>query len=1598
MRMTTGTWAAALIAIATLFAGAISAQAADNEQIRFQGRLLDNSGTPITVTTDVEFNLYTVATAGTSVWDETHSITPSGTGVFTVLLGTQQDFTGVDFSQPLYLGVTADPVSGEPEMAPRYLLSASSFAHSAGSVGAANVADGNLTLATGNISLTSGTFTGDGSGLTNVTASSVAAGDITGTIADTSLSANVTLMGNAFNGADQLLQLDNSGNLPALDGSALTGLTTGQITGLGSLALQNANNVNISGGTIDGTTIGAGTAAAGTFTTVSVATLTATSLGGNLDLGGFDLTNGGTITATSFVGNLTGNADTATTAATATDANALQGATWDEPLAIGGTTASSGAFTTLSTSGLATLDSLGVTNGADIGLTGNTALTALASDGDYSGSVISGSLTGMPDVFGLEGTASTSVGTNTVLAVGVNGAANINQDGVNVGALGSGANSDYQNFGLFGMANGDRIDAETFSDTFAAGSSALVLLNTLNGANDWGLYVEAANNRVDGDLTVTGALNTSSGGSVGGTLNVTDLTVTNNASVGNALTANSLSVTTSATVTGSLTAADINTGQGVTEVYLMDQNVQTGDNVTFNGLTISTNGANVTGPTSLLGNTNINTSGGSVTNIGASSNTTSITGGTVTLAGNTNINPSGGSTTNIGNTGGGSVTINSGSSITLDGTNTTIQSGLTVQQASNFNSSLGVASNLNVGGSLTVAGAFNPATINTSTMTATTGNIGQLNVSSGFNINAGGSMDGTIGINAGSANATTIGNGGNVSISAANWSIDNAGNAGFGGTLGVTGAATLSSTLGVAGAVTADNGLTVNGAGVTVNGGNLALGTNNIASVAAISGTGNWSTDGNISTNPLSGGTITSDGALTVNSGGAAITGNSSVSGALGVTGTATFGDDAAVPTAGALVLHDNAAANTFTGTLQTAGTLGASRTWTLPDNDGTVALLSDINTNGSTLFLRLDGTNSMSGTLTANNNATLSGAVNITGTNWSANDTTGDITATSFVGNLTGNADTATTATNFSGSLAGDVTGTQGTTTVSQVGSVTAANVASGATLANNATDANTASTIVRRDASGNFTAGTITAAFVGNLTGTAGNATQLNGQPASFYLDAGNLTGTLDDARLSGNVALLNAASNTFTGDLTAATLTSTGGVTSTGDITTFTAPLVNTFTGDYSAHLFEASVDGNGTNVSRGLHSFIEGTTAGSAEVTGAWLDAHSDGEITQGVFGQAWYTGAGTSDVAIGLDGRARTGGGVGPGNGVFAIGVSGRADDENTISNIGTHGWAMNTSATGKATGMFASVNADEATQLGYNAMLPNGFRSALLALNPTAGVESYGVYVDAPGNLFTADVNGTTADYQAHEFETAVDGPGAGLTSTGLVSRITGTNAVGGNEVSAARFYADSDGNAVQGVYGSADYAGGGAGTWAIGVEGEAVVSAGGGTNALGVVGRATGTNGGGNTGVLAFADGGASNAGLYAAAATQGQLETHAGGLGAISAAILGYNPASTASDYGLHVTAANNFIDGDLEVTGAFVRSYEEITAASTMISASTAVIADDGTGSSNHDPLLPAGTAIGQTITVINDDADDATVNSVTIASNQSRTFVFDGNNWR
>jgi hypothetical protein len=88
--------------------------------------------------------------------------------------------------------------------------------------------------------------------------------------------------------------------------------------------------------------------------------------------------------------------------------------------------------------------------------------------------------------------------------------------------------------------------------------------------------------------------------------------------------------------------------------------------------------------------------------------------------------------------------------------------------------------------------------------------------------------------------------------------------------------------------------------------------------------------------------------------------------------------------------------------------------------------------------------------------------------------DGSGNFSAGTITASLNGTASTVTTIP----SLSGDVSNTGNDVTVDTVGGSTAANIHTAELLANAATNTNTVSTIVKRDGSGNFSAGTITGA----------------------------------------------------------------------------------------------------------------------------------------------------------------------------------------------------------------------------------------------------------------------------------------------------------------------------------------------------------------------------------------------------------------------------------------------------------------------------------------------------------------------------------------
>jgi hypothetical protein len=185
------------------------------------------------------------------------------------------------------------------------------------------------------------------------------------------------------------------------------------------------------------------------------------------------------------------------------------------------------------------------------------------------------------------------------------------------------------------------------------------------------------------------------------------------------------------------------------------------------------------------------------------------------------------------------------------------------------------------------------------------------------------------------------------------------------------------------------------------------------------------------------------------------------------------------------------------------------------------------------------------------------------------ARDSSGNFSAGTITASLTG---TATSTTNIP-NLTGDIT-SNGTVTSIASGVIvnddinasagivdtklatisTAGKVLNSATTA---TNANTASAIVARDASGNFSAGTITA----NLTGTASTASFAT---TSYNLtDAANITtGTINSARLTGtyNIDISgNAATSTYATSAGVSTSVSGG----TGSLTQLQVTGISTFT---------------------------------------------------------------------------------------------------------------------------------------------------------------------------------------------------------------------------------------------------------------------------------------------------------------------------------------------------------------------------------------------------------------------------------------------------
>ncbi len=216
----------------------------------------------------------------------------------------------------------------------------------------------------------------------------------------------------------------------------------------------------------------------------------------------------------------------------------------------------------------------------------------------------------------------------------------------------------------------------------------------------------------------------------------------------------------------------------------------------------------------------------------------------------------------------------------------------------------------------------------------------------------------------------------------------------------------------------------------------------------------------------------------------------------------------------------------------------------------------------------------------------------------------TGDVAGTSGSFDGTGNVSIAATIQANSVALGTDTTGNYvATGAVSGVGlSGSSASEGGTFTVASNATSANTASTIVARDGSGNFTAGAITANLTGDVTG--------------------DVTGNADTA-----TALATGRTIGMTGDVvwTSASFDGSGNVTGTATIQANSVALGTDTTGNYVQSVANGSylTGGGGASEGTALTLGVDATSAntGSKVVARDGSGDFSAGTITAALTGNA-----------------------------------------------------------------------------------------------------------------------------------------------------------------------------------------------------------------------------------------------------------------------------------------------------------------------------------------------------------------------------------------
>ena len=287
--------------------------------------------------------------------------------------------------------------------------------------------------------------------------------------------------------------------------------------------------------------------------------------------------------------------------------------------------------------------------------------------------------------------------------------------------------------------------------------------------------------------------------------------------------------------------------------------------------------------------------------------------------------------------------------------------------------------------------------------------------------------------------------------------------------------------------------------------------------------------------------------------------------------------------------------------------------------------------------------------------------------------------------------AQTGGAASNFTGVVTGDVSGTQDALVVTTVGGQTAASIAQGVVAANHATPLSVPNSIVGRDTNGNISAHALTLSGELDLPYPA----ILSAGGTDFLLEEGNL---YLGKQLTGFVLNQPELFNTGLGDYALGTEATTGGASGNE----------NTAVGEYA--LFANTAGGYNTAV--GLDALQSNNGFNNTAVGWSALQANTIGHANTAIGFRALYLNTNGSDnVAMGYDALESNLGANGGGMANTAIGVSALAANTNGTANAAVGVGVLGNNPNGNyntgvgSYAMSSTTNDSGLVAVGYEALL-----------------------------------------------------------------------------------------------------------------------------------------------------------------------------------------------------------------------------------------------------------------------------------------------------